>query len=598
MSSAVEGSVPVSRRSTDARRTHRIHKWLAVPKNLLHVGVLTAYTAVVITVMCFHEPWFDEAQAWLIARDCSWHDLLLVRPHYEGHPPFWWLLLAIPARLGVPYEWGLKGVQLITAVFLVWLLVFRSGLPEVLRIILPFTYFVCYQDGVTSRPYALMMAAMVLTGMSWRNRDDHPWRLIGSLILLCLCSAYGVALAGGVALAWLWRVLRSRGVRDGVLGQKPRLAGWLVLLAVGLGIVALIWPKPNTYDSGLDLLVDSPLPSVWQMVLRFWLCLPSETMFTSVFSDSMLSFVSALAWKWVMMAVISGLMWAVFVHLAYRRGELGLLLVPYAMMCVLGVRYFSIHHEGIILGYFIMVLCALCRDRPLGMDDVPAWMKTIGGCLSLRMSQRDRSLVVVIGKCFGVLLLSISVYWNVFACVTDVLYPYSQARAVASLIKRGDLQGERMMSGWSRLPATNKQQQEWQGAYCGGGDDCIDFTTWIAPELILANPYFSKNLASNSLNDLSYLPFYQPAGQAKKDLESWKDEEESALYFTLFQPFYFTEFGYDRDDYIKVNYVRIVRPWKDQRSVSTCSVYMRKDVYRKVFHKEAPNTLTVDVDIS
>lgn len=81
------------------------------------------YAVVVIVVMCFHEPWFDEAQSWLIARDCSWHDLLLVRPHYEGHPPLWWLLLAIPARLGVPYEWGIKSIQLVTAVFFVWVAV-------------------------------------------------------------------------------------------------------------------------------------------------------------------------------------------------------------------------------------------------------------------------------------------------------------------------------------------------------------------------------------------------------------------------------------------------------------------------------------------
>ncbi|PKU90397.1 ABC superfamily ATP binding cassette transporter permease protein [Bifidobacterium thermophilum] len=598
MSSAVEGSVPVSRRSTDARRTHRIRKWLAVPKNLLHVGVLTAYIAVVITVMCFHEPWFDEAQSWLMARDCSWHDLLLVRPHYEGHPPFWWLLLAIPARLGVPYEWGIKSIQLMTAVFFVWLLIFRSGLPKVLRIILPFTYFVCFQDGVTSRPYALMHAAMLLAGLSWRERDDHPWRLIGSLVLLCLCSSYGVVLAGSITMVWVWRVWRQHGIRGVLMGSKPRLAGWLVLLAVGLGITALVWPRPNTYDSGLDLLVDSPLPSTWQMVLRFWLCLPSEMMFTSVFSDVMMCFASISAWEWAMMAVFSCLVWAVFFHLAYRRGELGLLIIPYAMMSVLGVRYFAAHHEGIILGFFIMVLCVLCRDCPLNMNDVPAWMKTLGVRASAHMSNRDRTLCINLGKFVGVLLLSISVYWNVYACVADVLYPYSQARALASLIERGNLQNERMMSGWSRLPATKEQQQEWQGAYCGGGDNCIDFTTWYPADLIVANPYFNKNLISNSPDDSSYLLWYQPAGQAKKDLETWKNEGEPALYFTSFQPFFFNELGYKRADYIEVQYVNLVRPWKDQYKATTCSVYMRRDVYRKVFHKEAPNALTVDVDIS
>ena len=61
------------------------------------VVVFAVYLAVVIVTMAFHEPWFDEAQSWLIASDCPYRDLLLVRPHYEGHPPLWWLLLSIPA---------------------------------------------------------------------------------------------------------------------------------------------------------------------------------------------------------------------------------------------------------------------------------------------------------------------------------------------------------------------------------------------------------------------------------------------------------------------------------------------------------------------
>ena len=86
------------------------------------VVVFAVYLAVVIVTMAFHEPWFDEAQSWLIARDCSYRDLLLVRPHYEGHPPLWWLLLSIPAKLGVPYEWGLKGVELVCSALMCGLL--------------------------------------------------------------------------------------------------------------------------------------------------------------------------------------------------------------------------------------------------------------------------------------------------------------------------------------------------------------------------------------------------------------------------------------------------------------------------------------------
>ena len=112
--------------ATDNRtRCDAIRHWLSPHR--LHCIVLAAYVIVVATVMCFHEPWFDEAQAWLIARDCSWREMILERPHYEGHPPLWWMMLAIPAKLGVPYEMGLKTINLTCAALMIWLL--ESVLP-------------------------------------------------------------------------------------------------------------------------------------------------------------------------------------------------------------------------------------------------------------------------------------------------------------------------------------------------------------------------------------------------------------------------------------------------------------------------------------
>ena len=58
---------------------------------------LFVLTYCIITV--FHEPWFDEAQAWQIAKCASLKEIFFEIPHYEGHPPLWWLLLSIPARL-------------------------------------------------------------------------------------------------------------------------------------------------------------------------------------------------------------------------------------------------------------------------------------------------------------------------------------------------------------------------------------------------------------------------------------------------------------------------------------------------------------------
>lgn len=109
-------------RATNLRK--RLFTWFAEQR--LHCIVFIAYVTVTVTVSCFHEPWFDEAQAWLIARDCSWKELLTVRTHYEGHPPLWWMLLAIPAKLGMPYEIGLKSLNLMCAALMIWLLAYTK----------------------------------------------------------------------------------------------------------------------------------------------------------------------------------------------------------------------------------------------------------------------------------------------------------------------------------------------------------------------------------------------------------------------------------------------------------------------------------------
>lgn len=198
--------------ATDNRtRCDAIRHWLTPHR--LHCIVLAAYVIVVGTVMCFHEPWFDEAQAWLIARDCSWREMILERPHYEGHPPLWWMMLAAPAKLGVPYEIGLKSINLTCATLMIWLLEFKTKLPEPFKVILPFSYFLCYQYGVTSRPYALMVAAMLLVAINWKTRDEKT-------------MARSAQHDAAVPDQFIWTGNR-RHVR-GELGSAVRLAGTLV----------------------------------------------------------------------------------------------------------------------------------------------------------------------------------------------------------------------------------------------------------------------------------------------------------------------------------------------------------------------------------
>lgn len=136
--------------------------------------VLAGYAALVGCLVPFHEPWADEAQAWLIARDNSLWQIFRYRLHYEGAPGLWHLCLHVLHALGGGYtamHWmgaafALAGV----AVFLRW-----APFPLLLRVLLPFTFFFAFQYAVVARSYTLYpMLAFGLCAL-FAHRSKALW---------------------------------------------------------------------------------------------------------------------------------------------------------------------------------------------------------------------------------------------------------------------------------------------------------------------------------------------------------------------------------------------------------------------------------------
>ena len=172
-------------------------------KYLPEICTLGLYIILMMIIMHFHEPWYDEAQAWLIARDASLKEILFELPHYEGHPPIWHLILLPFAKLGAPYELSLKFVSLIFSSIAMGLFIFKAPFNRIIRLTIPFTYFFFYQYGVLSRPYCVMMLGFVLAAMFYRDKDNKPFRFILSLVIICSSSAYGIIICAGICVVWI-----------------------------------------------------------------------------------------------------------------------------------------------------------------------------------------------------------------------------------------------------------------------------------------------------------------------------------------------------------------------------------------------------------
>jgi hypothetical protein len=175
-----------------------------------HRGLLVAVlvVAAVITALGLraHAMWFDELQAWNIAR--SSHSLgdLYTNLRYEGHPILWYLpLYALTRVTGNPHSMQVVQWCVATATFA--LVLFRAPFSIPIRVAVIAGYCFAFEYGVISRSYGLS-ALLVIAALVFLGRREPSWAWGGTmLVLLAWTSLPGavLAIAVAVAVAWVFR---------------------------------------------------------------------------------------------------------------------------------------------------------------------------------------------------------------------------------------------------------------------------------------------------------------------------------------------------------------------------------------------------------
>lgn len=139
--------------------------WLA-PRPWWFAAALLAFAALALFLFFSHEPWRDEGQAWLWAKELSRPTDYFIVPG-EGHPPLWFWLLKV-LSLVMPFEAARYlnlGLTLINALLL-WRLL--SGRFWLFVVVLFSAYFVFYW-GMTFRPYTLLMTLVLVAALLVRS---------------------------------------------------------------------------------------------------------------------------------------------------------------------------------------------------------------------------------------------------------------------------------------------------------------------------------------------------------------------------------------------------------------------------------------------
>ena len=413
-----------------------IRKFNKIPSVYPAACATVLYAVFIIWLTCFHEFWFDEAQAWVIAKNASITDILFKIPHYETPPPLWQFLLSIPAKAGLPFVPTMKAVQTVFAVTMVAVFEFRSPLPNVIKAILPFSYWMAYQYGIISRPYALLAAILFMCASLYMERDRRPVLYCILLGILCMTSLYGMVIASMIAAAWLLSlIMKHKGgfFKEFFITGKRRLASVAGLLAAGLLILALSWPKSDDASSLFSSLDAAMLGS---SLLKAFLTLPSETFFTTdVLPNVPFSSFDVEKMDLVHMALRSVLIYAVILVLPARRKRLTDAILPLAAFMVFAGAYSLNHHFGLFF-----VLAVYC-----------VWIGFYDG---EKKDEDKRDPAAGFVTAVMAYLLVLPLVWTVVSARAEILYQYDYGKDLASWITENNVGDYKWLSAWEPVNLT------------------------------------------------------------------------------------------------------------------------------------------------
>lgn len=196
-----------------------------------------------ISTWC-HEPWRDEADPWLYARDAPW-STFFTGGRYAGTPVLWFLVQAPFARLGAPYE-VLGWLHLAVATAAMWLFLSRAPLPWWARIAFAFSFFGAFEYAVVARSYALTLLLLWAACAQWPMRYQRPWFFV-AVGVLAQTNIPGMILAGALLATSLVAPTR--------LAHRRPWRFFFVAVALYLLAVLQVWPpddgqKSLTFNEG------------------------------------------------------------------------------------------------------------------------------------------------------------------------------------------------------------------------------------------------------------------------------------------------------------------------------------------------------------
>lgn len=158
--------------------------------------IMFIYFLLTYKFLISHEPWRDEAQAWLIGRDLSLFGMIK-QMYYEGHPCLWNLILSFFAKSGYPY-FTMNIISYIIMFITAIIILKKAPFSYIGKLALIFSNTFLFSYSVIARSYCLIPLACVLIAVNYKNRHEKPIPYLLSIVFLAWTHIIMLGFAGAL----------------------------------------------------------------------------------------------------------------------------------------------------------------------------------------------------------------------------------------------------------------------------------------------------------------------------------------------------------------------------------------------------------------
>ncbi len=200
---------------------------------ILLTAILAVYMILNGILLVLHEPWRDEANVWLMARELTPFGLLR-EIKYQGHPCLWYLLLMPFAKAGLPFR-TLNIVSYMVMAMAAGLFLYKAPFHKWVKAIVLFSPIFTYYYAVIARNYCLIALLLVLLAVYYPERNNKC--ILFGLLLGLLVQSDVIALmtAGSISCFWLGENLWQCCKRKNMAPLRNILKGiWIPLCSLFL----------------------------------------------------------------------------------------------------------------------------------------------------------------------------------------------------------------------------------------------------------------------------------------------------------------------------------------------------------------------------